>query len=498
MTRCDGEPSSPRRVVVVVVVVSLRRYMKRVASGSTKARARVHTTGPYIAAYARQRPKNRRTQMRGCGTGGRQSRPVRARIGAQVEGDVLLTRKTLRRRRLLSSAAVDQYVQSVVSQSGLGTDSIDECFRTLVCDVAEASRMEAQLSHPRRNSNNLPTVGEVELARTRRRAQHILLRCREARVAERLLQDAAKLDQSDDALLRATRFTDELFLAAYANHMLRYVPRIVNVVSLATAVPVAGSGTRLPLDLKKIATHCKSAYYAPRRFAAVQLAFDDPRCRVLIFHTGRLVGTGTCGVDSARLVLLMAQEAMRKYADIWVSVRDFKVINTVAAVDLKTMINCDQFANEHTDAAHFDRSSFVGLAWRPPGYPICVEAYATGKLNLPGAKDYQSCIDAFAELVPELLKHRVGGSAQSSTASTADLVAGGHETDHAKEETDHPKEEVEEVEEVEEDSEEDEDDNLRNTKKRCLGDDVDVRHDIENEITDDLRGTEIDLFSGWS
>ena len=96
---------------------------------------------------------------------------------------------------------------------------------------------------------------------------------------------------------------------------------------------------------------------------------------------------------------------MRKSADIWISVRDFSVINTVAAVDMKTTINCEKFADEHTDAAHFDRSSFVGLAWRPADEPICVEAYSTGKLNLPGAKNYQSCLDSFARLVPQLLKY---------------------------------------------------------------------------------------------
>jgi len=53
-----------------------------------------------------------------------------------------------------------------------------------------------------------------------------------------------------------------------------------------------GSGITLPLDLANIAARCKGSFYAPRRFAAVQLAYSNPRCRVLIFHTGRLVGTG--------------------------------------------------------------------------------------------------------------------------------------------------------------------------------------------------------------
>ena len=73
---------------------------------------------------------------------------------------------------------------------------------------------------------------------------------------------------------------------------------------LAEAIPVAGSGLKLPLDLHTIGSRCSNAYFAPRRFAAVQLAFDSPRCRVLIFHTGRLVGTGRALLLRLNLVLV--------------------------------------------------------------------------------------------------------------------------------------------------------------------------------------------------
>jgi TATA-box binding protein (TBP) (component of TFIID and TFIIIB) len=45
-----------------------------------------------------------------------------------------------------------------------------------------------------------------------------------------------------------------------------------------------GSGLSLPLDLKHIASRCVGSYFAPKRFAAVQLAFATPRCRVLVFR----------------------------------------------------------------------------------------------------------------------------------------------------------------------------------------------------------------------
>lgn len=114
-------------------------------------------------------------------------------------------------------------------------------------------------------------------------------RCRLER--KRKLEEAPKLNLSDESMQRAARFTDNLPLADYAQ-ILHLVPRLVNVVTLAEAVPVPGSGLTLPLNLHAIGARCTNAYYAPKRFAAVQLAFSNPRCRVLVFHTGRLVGTG--------------------------------------------------------------------------------------------------------------------------------------------------------------------------------------------------------------
>jgi len=109
-------------------------------------------------------------------------------------------------------------------------------------------------------------------------------RCRVER--KRKLAEAPELDLSDECVLRAARFTDHLPLANYGQ-ILHLTPRLVNVVTLAEAVPIPGSGVTLPLDLHTIAARCTNAYYAPRRFAAVQLAFSNPRCRVLIFREPR-------------------------------------------------------------------------------------------------------------------------------------------------------------------------------------------------------------------
>jgi TATA-box binding protein (TBP) (component of TFIID and TFIIIB) len=199
----------------------------------------------------------------------------------------------------------------------------------------------------------------------------------------------------DSQLARCCRFTDAYPLALYAG-LVRYTPRLVNVVSLSDVAPVEGSTTTLPLDLAHIATHCAGAYFAPRRFAAVQLAMHKtPRARVLVFRTprpprtrtrttpvhyqtldaahstsadtGRIVGTGTTGPVSARLAVMQAIQRLAAEANVHLHVKSFEVKNAVGAVTLGATINCEEFAQTHTDTVHYDRSSFVGMVRRPPG-----------------------------------------------------------------------------------------------------------------------------------
>lgn len=65
------------------------------------------------------------------------------------------------------------------------------------------------------------------------------------------------------------------------------------------------------------------------RFAAVQLAFSAPRARVLVFHTGRVVGTGCNGPMEARLSILRAQRQLAVEAGMRLHFRKFEIINQV-------------------------------------------------------------------------------------------------------------------------------------------------------------------------
>lgn len=198
--------------------------------------------------------------------------------------------------------------------------------------------------------------------------------------------------------------TECLPLDAYASVGLRFVPRVVNVVTLVDTSPVRGSGTTLPLDLCSIAAKLPSAIHSPGRFSALQIGFADPRARILIFHTGRMVGTGTSGFAQARLALAMATRQLARYADVHLRLSNLRVINTVMAANLDAPFACERFAALHPDTAHFDRTHFVGLSWRPVEAGLSVEIYETGKMNIPGSTHRREGLRAFAALLPKLLE----------------------------------------------------------------------------------------------
>ena len=77
----------------------------------------------------------------------------------------------------------------------------------------------------------------------------------------------------------------------------------------------------------------------------------------------------------------------------------------MGAVSINAKLSCDAFASTHSATSHYDRASFVGLAWRPGGESICCEIYSTGKANLPGSTRQRDLLCSFSRMVSELLRH---------------------------------------------------------------------------------------------
>jgi len=105
------------------------------------------------------------------------------------------------------------------------------------------------------------------------------------------------------------------------------------------------------------------------------------------------------------MAILKAARQLAIEANVHVHIRKFSVINEVGAVSIDAKLDCDAFASTHSATSHYDRASFVGLAWRPGGEAVCCEIYSTGKANLPGSTRQRDLLLSFARMVSELLRH---------------------------------------------------------------------------------------------
>lgn len=242
---------------------------------------------------------------------------------------------------------------------------------------------------------------------------------------ELAIRKAKHRPETSMSLARMAALTRELPLEQFRG-MLGYVPRLVNVVTLAQVCPRPSSTTTLPLCLPDIARRCPGAFFSPKRFAAVQLAFRSPRCRVLIFHTGKIVGTGCNSVIEARLATMLACQHMKAYAGVEVYVNNFEVVNTMGAVALQLTLDCERFQRAWSSMTMLDRSSFVGMTWRPNTEPVCIEIYSSGRANVSKARHYAQLLRSFSRLIPELLKyssHKKRDEPSNSTEQTPETLS---------------------------------------------------------------------------
>jgi len=169
-----------------------------------------------------------------------------------------------------------------------------------------------------------PTNGDTQTRAVQDILSECIAACKQCRKRHREENQTPNL-LDDASLSQFTRFTDQIALDPY-KQFLHYVPRLVNVVTvkrtasnttcsattarmthdtgsssksmprvasrsqLAEALPMAGSGLTLPLNLSMIASCCKGSFYAPRRFAAVcayrlklEYTPSDRRCFDAVF-----------------------------------------------------------------------------------------------------------------------------------------------------------------------------------------------------------------------
>ncbi|KAI3438882.1 hypothetical protein D9Q98_001297 [Chlorella vulgaris] len=188
------------------------------------------------------------------------------------------------------------------------------------------------------------------------------------------------------------------------------VPQLQNVVATVNL--------ECKLDLKNIALHARNAEYNPKRFAAVIMRIREPKSTALIFHSGKMVCTGTKSEAEARI-------ASRKYAKILqklsyaVAFKEFKIQNMVGSCDVKFPIRLEGLASTHAVFCSYEPELFPGLIYRMVDPKIVLLIFVSGKVVLTGAKKREDIYRAFEAIYPVLQTFRKGGMIAAPNAPAA-------------------------------------------------------------------------------
>ena len=286
----------------------------------------------------------------------------------------------------------------------LGTTLSADALRVTALAVETFARIDKTMgTHSLKSSKSAEECQFSEWAKAKKVDPILVQRAIECELADqdkRILQHSASVKR----IPTLVRFTRTLPLEPYESR-LSTVPKVVNVVACMST----SSTDNFPLNLRRISALLAGSFFAPRRFASVQVGIQNlmhsNRTRVLIFRSGQIVLTGSKSVAASRLAGLLILKRLRQIG-VHLSVSTFSVVNMVGSSDIGGRVDVERFAADNTSTTTFDRRSFVGLTLRLP-LEITVELYATGKANIPGSCDFKRLLLDFADALNVIDRYRL-------------------------------------------------------------------------------------------
>jgi len=169
---------------------------------------------------------------------------------------------------------------------------------------------------------------------------------------------------------------------------------------------VATANLGVELDLKKIAMTARNAEYNPRRFKAVIMRIREPKATALVFHSGKMVVTGTKSEADAK-------HAARKFGRVVVKVgypdvrfKEFRVENLVSMFTVPYPIPLEQLYKDIPSGTNsqYEPEVFPGLILRAPKGTCLI--FVSGKCVMIGMKTKEDIDATFIYAMRYLKKYR--------------------------------------------------------------------------------------------
>lgn len=151
------------------------------------------------------------------------------------------------------------------------------------------------------------------------------------------------------------------------------------------------TGSEMPINLSQLAMLLPCSTYDRKRFAAITIRIDNPRCTALLFTSGKLVITGVkswyeCLLASLCIGCLIS----RLFVHAKYHIINCDVQNIVAHSEIKLqpgqILNIQQMYESMAMECTYQRNMFPGLIYRGKGAPVVLLCFYSGKVVLTGGK----------------------------------------------------------------------------------------------------------------
>ena len=169
-------------------------------------------------------------------------------------------------------------------------------------------------------------------------------------------------------------------------------------------------GSEIPINLNVLSMLLPCSSYDRRRFAAITVRIDKPRCTALLFTSGKLVVTG---VKSWYECLLASMVIARLINSVLVShtysVVNCEIQNIVAHSEIMvtgaSSLNIQSMYEDMAMECTYQKNMFPGLIYRARDCPVVLLCFYSGKIVLTGGKTESDIRVGWKKLYPIIKKY---------------------------------------------------------------------------------------------
>jgi transcription initiation factor TFIID TATA-box-binding protein len=160
---------------------------------------------------------------------------------------------------------------------------------------------------------------------------------------------------------------------------------------------VASATLNQQVDLDAVVKGFPGVEYRPEQFPGLVFRLKRPKTATLIFHSGKMVCTGSRSEKEARRAVMSVVREMKNGGIIILRKPEIKIQNIVASASLGGKIDLEQ-AVTALGKTMYEPEQFPGLIYRMDEPKVVILLFATGRLVCTGAKKEQEVHDAVHKL----------------------------------------------------------------------------------------------------